>query len=90
MKHKCSLHGEVIIVKVKLEPIEMMIPSKFAIEGIKFTYSKQCNVIECPYFNLCNPIGLREGDSLKIIKVMSSKNITCNRKKLIFVLAELL
>ena len=89
-RHTCSLHGKVVAVKVRLEPIEMLVPAKFAIEGIKFSYSPTCTTIECPYFNLCNPLGLREGDYLKILKIFKERSVSCKGEKLIAVLAEVL
>jgi len=71
-KHKCKLiEDEVVVVEVINAPIEIAISPKKAIEEIITSYSSiPCEKI-CPYQSLCKPEGLKEGDKIKIEKVLN-------------------
>lgn len=70
IKHKCPLHGNVIVVEVELANIKAAVKSHMTIEGITITFNPiECTNKECQYINLCKPLGLFRGDKCKIVKV---------------------
>jgi len=72
-KHYCKLtEGEVVVVEVKPAKIDVAIEAKKAIEGIIVSYRlKRCEE-KCPNIVYCIPIGLKEGDRIKILKIFES------------------
>lgn len=70
-KHKCQVYKtEVVVVEVKEAPIEALIRTSLAIEGVITTYAPiECNKVSCKYYELCKPTGLKGGDKCKILKV---------------------
>ncbi len=90
VKHPCKLFGKVTVVRVRPMPIRMLIPSNAAIEGIKLKYTKVCKEIGCTYYSLCNPICLRDGDEVRVLRVIENVSVRCRGRKLIAVEAEIL
>jgi len=70
IKHKCPLHGNVVVVEVELANINAAVKADMVIEGIIITYRRVwCNSKNCKHRMLCNPLGLFDGDRCKIIEV---------------------
>ncbi|RLE50753.1 MAG: hypothetical protein DRJ31_00260 [Candidatus Methanomethylicota archaeon] len=69
--HSCPIHeGGVRVVEVQEAEIEAAIKSQIAIEGETITFNPiRCNNTRCPYISLCMPIGLRQGDRCKVLRV---------------------
>ncbi len=79
--HECPLHDEgVVAVEVVELPIVALIDSKMAVEGAKIRFEgKRCNVLDCEMFNLCNPVELKDGDSVVVEKVIGDAPAECRR-----------
>jgi len=71
IKHECPLHeGGVIVVEVKEAEVYALIYRRLAIEGAIITYHPIFCENPCSLSNLCVPLGLKDGDKCKIIKVL--------------------
>ena len=85
-EHKCKVHdGEkVVTVEVEEIPVPIAINAKTLIEGESVEYRRiNCREYECSEddYELCHPVGLRDGMKIKIVKV--DGEIKCkNGKKL--------
>jgi len=79
--HECPLHDEgVVAVEVVELPIVALIDSKMAVEGAKIRFEgKKCNVLDCEMYNLCNPVELREGDSVIVEKIIGDAPAECKK-----------
>jgi len=77
----CPLHDEgVVAVEVVELPIVALIDSKMAVEGAKIKFeSKKCNYFDCEMYNLCNPIELKDGDTIIVEKVIGDAPAQCKR-----------
>jgi len=70
IKHKCPLHGNVVVVEVELAKVNAAIKSQIAVEGAIITFRPiECSTRNCQYRILCRPLGLFRGDKCKIIKI---------------------
>ncbi len=84
-KHKCKIYeSEVLVVEVVEADVEAFIKTSMAVEGAIISYNPvNCNEYLCPNFKLCKPLGLKQGDKCKIIKVFEklkcSKGISLTR-----------
>ena len=74
-KHYCQLVKDyVYVVDVKEADIEANIKSSMAIEGAIITFKPiECNGCELSRF--CNPVGLKDGDKCKILKII--EKVSC-------------
>jgi len=82
-EHDCKIHegGKVVTVEVEEIPVPIIISAKNVVEGETITYKPvKCRETKCEYYSLCHPIGLREGDKIKIVKVL--ENVECDKKNL--------
>lgn len=77
-KHKCRLVGGTVrVVEVVEAPIEAIVPSKFGVEGLIFTFNPiEC--LDCELYKLCNPEGLKRGDKVRVEKVI--ERVPCEKK----------
>ena len=75
---ECPLHDEgVVAVEVVELPIIALVDSKMAVEGAKLQFGNRCNVLDCPMYNLCNPVELRNGGVVVIEKVIGDSPEKC-------------
>ncbi len=73
VKHKCPIHGEVIVAEVEELGVPLVVPKKVAIEGATVTYTPTfCKRKDCPYWGECTgkKYGLRGTVKVKIVEVM--------------------
>jgi len=78
IKHKCPLHGSVVVVEVELANIEAAVKSHMTVEGMIITFNPiECTNRGCQYINLCKPLGLFKGDKCRIVKIRD--RIRCPR-----------
>jgi uncharacterized protein (UPF0179 family) len=76
--HECPLHDEgVIAVEVVELPIMALIDSKVAVEGAKIRFEKRCDNLDCELYNLCNPLELKDGDSVVVKAIVGDPPISC-------------
>ncbi|WP_456327436.1 UPF0179 family protein [Archaeoglobus sp.] len=76
--HECPLHDEgVVAVEVVELPIMALIDSKIAVEGAKIRFEKRCDNLNCELYNLCNPLELKDGDSVVVKAIVGSPPIPC-------------
>ncbi len=76
--HDCPLHDEgVVAVEVVELPIMALIDSKMAVEGAKLKFEKRCDNLECEFYNLCNPMELKDGDSVVVKSVVGDPPSQC-------------
>ncbi len=76
----CPLHDEgVVAVEVIELPILALIDSKMAVEGAKLHFEKRCRRIDCPMYNLCNPVELRDGDSVIVERIIGDAPEKCQK-----------
>ncbi|MEM3832805.1 MAG: UPF0179 family protein [Thermoprotei archaeon] len=74
MKHKCLISEDgVVAVEVAEATITLMIPAKYAVEGLIITFQPQPVSSELQPADLFKPEGLKPGDKIKIIKVWKEK-----------------
>jgi len=68
---RCPVYGEMRVCRVKqVDKVLLAVPLSDAIEGVTIRYSgTDCQEITCPNFDLCNPVGLKVGDEIKIEEV---------------------
>ncbi len=81
-EHDCKVHesGKVVTVEVEEIPVPIVIAAKNVVEGETIVYKPiNCKEYSCEYYQLCHPIGLREGFKIKIVKVL--EDIPCNGNK---------
>ncbi|MEM1575413.1 MAG: UPF0179 family protein [Nitrososphaerota archaeon] len=73
-KHECSIHeGGVIAVKVIESEIEVAINAEKAFEGAIIDFqTNECDEVFCKNYELCNPIGLKNNEKCKILKLSHS------------------
>lgn len=80
---KCTMHGKVVLVKVRPAPIEANIPAKMAFEGatikLDLSFTSNCSVT-CIEYSYCHPEGLKNGDKCQILSTLS-KRIFCPKNQ---------
>ena len=79
IEHKCLIHenGAKTVV-VKEPPQDLMVKSRFAIEGVILTLQSSgadCPEIDCEHWDLCNNGLVRSGDRVRIVK--KNNPVTC-------------
>jgi len=67
---KCKLSGEVVLIGVEPAEIPLIVEKKKAIEGLMLKFKPLSSKKE----ELLNPQGLKEGDKIKITKVLEDYN----------------
>lgn len=75
----CKLHEDgVRVVEVVGGDVPAAVPSRVALEGALITFQPQkCESLPCEYSELCEPVGLRDGDRCKVLEV--DEKIKCKR-----------
>jgi hypothetical protein len=73
-QHYCNLYEDKVkVAKVVPSPIEVVIKSQHAIEGITITFAGvECEKKGCAIERLCKPEGVKKGEKIKIEKVSES------------------
>ena len=73
---RCPVYGEMRVCRIKLvREFLLTIPKNDAVEGVTIRYSGHgCQELTCPNFDLCNPVGVKAGDEIKIEKVSKLKD----------------
>jgi len=70
IKHDCYIHEDgVRVVEVIEPPIEVAIDAKHAMKGFKIVF-EPVDCEEPELFDLCHPLGLKEGDRCTILNVI--------------------
>ncbi|MCQ2086193.1 MAG: UPF0179 family protein, partial [archaeon] len=74
--HDCVLNEDKVrVVEVEKKPILSTIPKKSAMEGSVITFAQsECERLGCEYWAYCHPIGIKDGDRLKVEYVMDDVN----------------
>jgi len=81
-EHDCKVHdeGKVVTVEVEEIPVPLIVQAKNVVEGETITFKPiSCREYDCEYYDICHPLGLRDGTKVKIIKVEG--DIKCSKKK---------
>ena len=81
-EHDCRVHngGKVVTVEVEELPVPIALNLKTIVEGETVEYHRiPCRDYSCEYYELCHPIGLREGTKIKILKIEGK--IECQKNK---------
>ncbi|MCS7143916.1 MAG: UPF0179 family protein [Archaeoglobaceae archaeon] len=75
---ECALHEDgVVAVEVIELPIISLVDSNLA-EGAKMKYEERvCDHYECSMFNLCHPVGLKNGEMVIVSKIMGEAPEKC-------------
>jgi uncharacterized protein (UPF0179 family) len=78
---KCKIHDEgVRVVELRKADTEASIEKRLAFEGVTITYKQQeCQDSSCLDYKACTPLGLKNGDKCKVIKI--GDLIKCPREK---------
>ncbi len=79
VKQPCPIHngGEVQVVDVDRALIKVLLDSKRAFEGSRFSYNPRPCDEECSLRNLCFPDGLYKDDKCKIVKKLGKPLEKC-------------
>lgn len=79
--HECIVHKDgVTVVKVKITPITIVLPSKNIFEGSTIQYQPiRCNNSDCSLFEYCVPFEFDNNKKIpfKIIKIKEKKKNFC-------------
>ncbi len=81
-EHDCKVHdgGKVVTVEVEEIPVPLALSAKSVVEGETISFKPvNCKEYDCEYYELCHPMGLREGTKIKIEKIEGE--INCPRNK---------
>ena len=81
-EHDCKVHegGKVVTVEVEEIPVLIAIPAKTVVEGEVMEFKRtNCHNLDCEEKDLCNPIGLRDGTKIKIVKIEGT--MKCGNKE---------
>lgn len=72
VSHFCPVIGDnMVVVEVESEPVLAAVESKVAVEGVSLAYRKvECNA-PCPYRDYCTRAPILNGESVKVVKVLS-------------------
>jgi len=79
--HECPIHEEgVRAVEVIESPIIAAIDSRKAFAGSKTVLElPKCGNENCPMYELCHPVGLKEGDRCTIVEVVGESPEECSQ-----------
>ncbi|RLE78193.1 MAG: hypothetical protein DRJ44_00215 [Thermoprotei archaeon] len=77
VKHFCPVaKSYMIVAEVRELPLKIAIPKKYALEGVIVNFSKvQCNK-KCVNRAFCTPEGIKPGERIKILEVLS-RSLRC-------------
>jgi len=81
-EHDCKVHdeGKVVTVEVEELPVPLAVDAKGVVEGETLTFKPaNCKEYDCEFYELCHPLGLREGTKIKIEKIV--EEIKCPKNK---------
>ncbi len=72
IKHDCYIHEDgVRVVEVIEPPLKVAIDAKHAVKGAKIVFKPaDCEETDYELFDLCHPLGLKEGDRCTILDVI--------------------
>ncbi len=78
---ECALHDNgVVAVEVVELPIIALLDSKKSVPGAKIRYDKKdCDLLDCSMYNLCNPIELKDGETVVVEKVIGDSPGVCEK-----------
>lgn len=81
--HPCPIHEEnVQTVEVEEPEFEILIDRTRALEGATISYRRDpCYQFQCPEYEKCQPVGLRDTDRIQVEKVLSSKLVDCKEDR---------
>ncbi len=87
-KHSCNVHeGNVIAVEVEEQPIETTIEKRHTLGSIVRIEKKNCDNIECEYYDICNNEALQKNKTYKIVKIHETikcpKGLKLNRAEVV-------
>lgn len=86
IKNPCRLYDYVTTVEVEERPIQLVVPKRLALEGLKFTYKViECGEVRCPYRLFCKAEYLSDGVPVKIMKVKERVNCKTSRESMVLV-----
>ena len=81
-EHDCKVHdgGKVVTVEVEELPVPLALNAKGVVEGETVTFKPiNCKEYDCEYYELCHPLGLRDGTKIKVEKIV--EDIKCPKNK---------
>ncbi|MHC1631919.1 MAG: UPF0179 family protein [Methanotrichaceae archaeon] len=78
--HECPIHEDgVIAVEVTESPIIAAIDARKAFAGSKTVLElPKCGEYDCLMYDLCHPIGLKEGDRCTIVEIVGEAPEECS------------
>ncbi|MHC1566962.1 MAG: UPF0179 family protein [Candidatus Syntropharchaeia archaeon] len=78
-KHECPIHDSgVCAVEVVESPIIVAIETKKAFNGSKIIFeAPECNEVNCSLYDLCHPLGIKNGDRFTISEVIGNTPEAC-------------
>ncbi|MHA1839645.1 MAG: UPF0179 family protein [Candidatus Ranarchaeia archaeon] len=81
--HPCPVHDEQVqTIEVEEPEIEILIDRSRALEGVTISYKLEpCYEFQCPLYELCQPVGIRNTDRLQVVEVLSPKLVDCKEKR---------
>ncbi len=82
-EHECKVHyeGKVVTVEVEEIPVPLALPAKTVVQGETLSYKPlNCREYDCEFYELCHPLGLREGTKIKVEEVLEDLNCGKNKK----------
>ncbi len=75
IKNSCKVNERVVTVEVEEIPVEVVIPKKYAVEGLRFKYKKISCDKRCDLRNLCSTRLIADGAVVKVVEV--GKRVDC-------------
>ncbi len=77
--HDCPIHEDgVRAVEITESPIIAAMDSRKAFAGSRIVFEPMnCDKTDCPMYEVCHPIGLKEGDRCTIAEVMGESPEDC-------------
>jgi len=69
IKNPCKINEYVVTVEVEEIPVEVVIPKKYAVEGLKFKYRKVFCDSKCRLKSLCDTQLITDGAIVKVVEV---------------------
>ncbi|HDM67133.1 MAG TPA: UPF0179 family protein [Thermoplasmatales archaeon] len=87
-RHSCNIHmGNVVAVEVEELPIEVTVEKRHTLGSIIKIEKRNCDNIECKYYELCNNEAIQKDKTYKIVKIHDTidcpKGLKLNRAEVI-------
>ena len=72
MRHLCPLtRSKMVVVVVRPKPVKVALESRAAVEGLICSYTPiKCGERDCPHAEYCDSEALREGERVKVVRVI--------------------